>query len=172
MKARALLITIPLMGILVANGWWAEPDPSRETAFQVSINHKAAGEPEITLEVETLEEKEDGFDKAIDLMARCIEAEAGNQSSLGKRLVADVILNRVQSEAFPDSIEGVITQPGQFGVVANGSINEVTSSEETMQAVLTEMNGRIDEEIIYFQAGRFSQFGEPAYQVDKHYFSK
>lgn len=172
MQARALLISIPLMWILVANGWWAEPAPPRETAFQVSINHKAAGEPEITLEVETLEEKEDGFDKAIDLMARCIEAEAGNQSSLGKRLVADVILNRVASPDFPDGIEAVITQENQFKVVSNGAINRAVPSEETITAVLTELNGRIDTEIIYFQAGSYPAYGTPAYQVDAHYFSK
>ena len=168
-QITAMVTTIPLFLLICKHDLWAEPKPDKiNPAFYVFISEKAA-EPEITLEVETMTE---GFDKQIDLLARCVEAEAGNQSLLGKRLVVDVILNRVSSEAFPDGIEGVITQPGQFAVVANGSINEVIPSEETMQAVLTEMNGRIDEEIIHFQAGGFSQFGEPAYQVDKHYFSK
>ena len=83
-----------------------------------------------------------------------------------------MILNRVASEAFPDGIEAVINQEYQFSVVSNGMIDQVIPTEETIEAVIMEMNGRIDEEIIYFQAGGFSQFGEPAYQVDKHYFSK
>ncbi len=148
---------------------WAEPRPEEiNPAFYVFISEKAA-EPEITLEVETMTE---GFDKQIDLLCRCVEAEAGNQSILGKRLVCDVILNRVNSEAFPDGIEDVINQPGQFGVVANGSINTVVPSEETIAAVLTELNERIDSEIIYFQTKGYSEYGTPVTQVEAHFFSK
>ena len=148
---------------------WAEPKPEEiNPAFYVFISEKAA-EPEITLEVETMTE---GFDKQIDLLARCVEAESGNQSVLGKRLVCDVILNRVASEAFPDGIEAVINQEGQFGVVANGSINTAVPSEETIAAVMTELNERIDTEVLYFQTGSYSKFGTPFDKVGDHYFSK
>ena len=39
----------------------------------------------------------------LDLFARCVESEAGNQGLYGKQLVADVILNRVNSPNFPDT---------------------------------------------------------------------
>ena len=174
MESRAIQITamvtaIPLFLLICKHDLWAEPKPDKiNPAFYVFISEKAA-EPEITLEVETMTE---GFDKQIDLLCRCVEAESGNQSVLGKRLVCDVILNRVSSEAFPDGIEDVINQPGQFGVVSNGSIGKAVPSEETITAVLTELNGRIDTEIIYFQAGSYPAYGTPAYQVDAHYFSK
>ena len=164
---KKLLLIVIFGAWIFSNNLWAEPEPPKETAFTVEI---CKAEPEITLEVETL--KEDGFDKAIDLMARCIEAEAGNQSSLGKRLVADVILNRVQSEAFPDSIEGVVNQPGQFSVVSNGSIDKAVPSDETMEAVISELNERIDKEIIYFKTGGYPEYGEPVTNVEAHYFSK
>ena len=50
----------------------------------------------------------------VDMIARTVEAEAGNQDLKGKRLVACVILNRMESEEFPDTANGVLSQPGQF----------------------------------------------------------
>ena len=164
---RLFLLTIPIMALMVRYDLWAEPEPPKVKACTVEI---AKTEPQIELEVETLEN--DSFDRQIDLLCRCVQAEAGNQSALGKRLVCDVILNRVASETFPDGIEDVIYQDGQFGVVSNGSIDNAEPTAETVEAVLTEMNGRIDTEILYFQTGGYSQYGEKAYQVDKHYFSK
>ena len=164
-----MVTTIPLFLLICKHDLWAEPKPDRiNPAFYVFISEKAA-EPEITLEVETMTE---GFDKQIDLLARCVEAEAGNQSLLGKRLVVDVILNRVASESFPDGIEDVINQPGQFGVVSNGSINTAVPSEETIQAVTRELNERIDTEVLYFQTSNYSKFGTPFDKVGDHYFSK
>lgn len=167
MKARWLLIT-PLLWASLGS-YWAEPLPEpvqHEAAFQIEIKR---AEPEITLEVETMTE---GFDKQIDLLCRCVEAEAGNQSILGKRLVCDVILNRVTSESFPDGIEAVINQEGQFGVVSNGAIDKAVPSEETITAVLTELNERIDTEVLYFQTGGYSKFGTPFDKVGDHFFSK
>ena len=166
MKARWLLIT-PVLWFALGN-YWAEPlpEPVQHEAFQIEIKK---AEPEITLEVEKLEEK---YDKQIDLLCRCVEAEAGNQSVLGKRLVCDVILNRVSSEAFPDGIEAVINQEGQFGVVSNGSIDTAVPSEETIAAVMKELNERIDDGVLYFQTGSYSKFGTPFDKVGDHYFSK
>lgn len=66
----------------------------------------------------TVSESEDLFygysEKDIDLMAACVYFEAGNQSMEGKRLVADVILNRVASSRFPNSVYDVLSAPGQF----------------------------------------------------------
>lgn len=147
---------------------WAEPEPEKnEAAFAVLIR---TAEPEIELEVETL--KEDEFDRQVELLARCVEAEAGNQSRLGKQLVCDVILNRVQSESFPDGIEGVIMQEGQFAVVENGAINKAVPTAETWEAVLAELNGRIDEGVLYFRTGGYPQYGEPYERIGDHYFSK
>ena len=172
MRSRAIrtviLLTVMAYG-MCRYDLWAEPKPEEiNPAFYVFISEKAA-EPEITLEVETMTE---GFDKQIDLLCRCVEAESGNQSVLGKRLVCDVILNRVASEAFPDGIEDVINQPGQFGVVSNGAIEKAVPSEETITAVLTELNERIDDGVLYFQTGGYSKFGTPFDKVEDHYFSK
>lgn len=55
-------------------------------------------------------------EEEIDLMAACVYFEAGNQSMEGKRLVADVIINRVESNRFPGTVREVLSQkdPIQF----------------------------------------------------------
>lgn len=69
------------------------------------------------------------------ILERIVEAEAGNQDIKGRQLVANVILNRVKSEKFPDSVKGVVFSPGQFSPVSNGRYYEVSVSGKTKRAV-------------------------------------
>ncbi len=57
-------------------------------------------------------------------LSRVIYAESGNQPMLGMMGVGNVVLNRVRDDSgvFPDSIQGVIFQTGQFSVVETGAI--------------------------------------------------
>ena len=104
------------------------------------------------------------------LMYYCIEAEAGNQSELGKRLAADVIINRMYDEDWPDTILGVISQKNQFSVWESGAIFKVVPSEETIAAVNMELERRISEEVVYFNAIGYT-YGTPYEKVGAHYFS-
>ena len=56
------------------------------------------------------------------LMSAIIYSEAGNQSYAGKKAVGIVIMNRVKSKQFPNSVKGVVYQRGQFSPVRNGSL--------------------------------------------------
>ena len=56
------------------------------------------------------------------LLACLVHAEAGTQSYEGKLAVANVVLNRVKSSKYPDSIKAVIYQSGQFSVARSGSL--------------------------------------------------
>lgn len=56
------------------------------------------------------------------LLARTIHGEARGESFKGKVAVAAVIINRTQSDLFPNTIKGVIFQPGAFDAVADGQI--------------------------------------------------
>lgn len=107
---------------------------------------------------------------ALDLLAMVVQAEAGNQDLLGKRLVVDVILNRVDSEKFPNDLESVLRQSGQFSVVASGAIYRNTPSDETIEAIQMELENRTDTEIMFFCAGGYNSCCEPAYQYGDHYF--
>ncbi|MEH7177616.1 cell wall hydrolase [Neobacillus vireti] len=73
-------------------------------------------------------------DSEIDLLARLVRAEAQTETLEGKIAVACVVLNRVESPQFPDSIKEVIYAPGQFQPVQNGEINK-PADEESIQAV-------------------------------------
>lgn len=70
----------------------------------------------------------------IDLLARLVRAEAQTEPLEGKIAVACVVLNRVESPQFPDTIKEVIYAPGQFQPVQNGQINK-PADEESIQAV-------------------------------------
>lgn len=106
----------------------------------------------------------------ISLVAQIVKAEAGNQDLLGKRLVADVVLNRIEHEDFPDTVEEVIYQPGQFEPVENGSIENEPDSEDYF-AVELEAKKRTCETTLFFKTGGYSEYGKPHYQVGDHYFS-
>ena len=74
------------------------------------------------------------------LLAKCIHAEARGESSVGKVAVGAVILNRVASPDFPDSIYGVIYQPWAFTAVHDGQIN-LEPEAASYQAATDALNG-------------------------------
>ncbi len=70
----------------------------------------------------------------IDLLARLVRAESNTEPFEGKVAVATVVLNRVYSDKFPDSIEAVIYQPKQFQVVSNKSVFKPANAESRKAA--------------------------------------
>ena len=109
---------------------------------------------------------------SLELMVLCVEAEAGNQDMIGKRMVASVILNRVDDPDWPDSIEEVISQPYQFTSYWDGGMEKVVPTEETYEAVQMELQERGWPGLFYFEAGGFSKYGTPWKKVGDHYFSQ
>ncbi len=74
------------------------------------------------------------------LLAKLVYAEARGESYKGQVAVAAVVLNRVSSSSFPNTISGVIYQTGAFSCVSNGSINN-TPNDAAVRAALDAMNG-------------------------------
>lgn len=74
------------------------------------------------------------------LLARAIYGEARGEPYAGQVAVAAVILNRVASAKFPNSIAGVIYQPGAFTCVSDGQIN-LTPDETAIRAARDALNG-------------------------------
>jgi len=70
----------------------------------------------------------------IDLLARLVRAEAESELFQGKIAVACVVLNRVDSPSFPNTIKEVIYEKGQFQPVQNGQINK-PADEDSIKAV-------------------------------------
>lgn len=120
----------------------------------VTVTELIDSEPAVQL---TFEEKQ--------LIARVIQAEAGGEDMVGKRLVADTVINRVRDPHFPATVSAVVWQPCQYCVSG-------WYSDECMEAVEIECrNGQIDEWIVWFAAGSYLPYGVPAYQHGGHCFS-
>lgn len=78
----------------------------------------------------------------IQLMARAINGEARGEPYEGQVAVGAVILNRVKDSRFPNSISGVIYEPGAFTAVSDGQINAALSEGSTVyKAAQDAMNG-------------------------------
>lgn len=69
------------------------------------------------------------------VLLRIVQAEAGICDTKGKILVANVILNRVRDDEFPNNITDVVYQKSQFSPVSNGSINTVSVTNQTIDSV-------------------------------------
>ncbi len=82
----------------------------------------------------------DKNDKDVYLLGRLVYGEARGESYKGKVAVAAVVLNRVESSLFPNSIEKVIYQSGAFSVVDDGQIN-LTPDSESLKAARDALNG-------------------------------
>ena len=84
-------------------------------------------------------------DEDYDTLLRIVEAEAGCEDIKGRVLVANVIMNRVKSDDFPNTVTEVVWDNSdgvpQFSPTYDGRINEVTVSDETREAVKQALKG-------------------------------
>ena len=80
-------------------------------------------------------------DEDYQVLLRIVQAEAGICDKRGKILVADVIINRVLSKEFPNSVKAVVYEPSQFQPVSNGAINSVKVTAETIECVDRALDG-------------------------------
>ena len=115
---------------------------------------------------DTLKEEEERDE---ELLASIIFCEAGNQSFTGQVAVGAVVLNRMANEAYPDTMEEVIYQPGQFCPAGSGWLDRVRSAdgytESAMQAAEAALAGENPiGDCLYFDQGGYG------YQIGAHYF--
>lgn len=75
-----------------------------------------------------------------DLLARVISSEARGEPYTGQVAVGAVILNRVEHPSFPNTLAGVVYQPGAFTCMVDGQINEATA-ESSKRAAQDAING-------------------------------
>ena len=76
----------------------------------------------------------------VDLLARIISAEARGEPYTGQVAVGAVILNRIENPSFPNTLAGVIYQPGAFTCVTDGQINAAVA-DSAYQAARDAING-------------------------------
>ena len=98
-------------------------------------------------------------------IGKVVYHEAGNQSELGQRLVADTILNRVESDEFPNSVNGVITQPGQY------CNPKKYPPEDIYHIVAEEIYTRTNDRVLWYRTKKYHPYGIPLLVEGDHYFS-
>lgn len=116
----------------------------------------------------------------IYLLAQLIYAEARGESYEGKIAVGNVVLNRVKSDSFPDTIHDVIYQKRQFSPVSNGSIHN-TPDEESIKAAIECFEINLVGGALYFynpelsnpntQAGKWIRTRKVIKQIGSHIFA-
>jgi N-acetylmuramoyl-L-alanine amidase len=113
----------------------------------------------------------------IQLMANAVYGESRGEPYIGQVAVASVILNRVNSASFPDTVAGVIFEPRAFTAVADGQI-WLTPNETAKKAVLDAINGwdPTGEAIYYFNPATATSgwiWSRPQIKkIGKHIFCK
>ncbi len=114
-------------------------------------------------------------DQEYQVLLKIVEAEAGGEDSTGRMLVANVVMNRVRSESFPNTISEVVYQRSngnaQFSPISDGRIDQVSVSQETVEAVARALSGEdVSSGALYFRAvnSRSSWFDQSLNRVLEH----
>ena len=136
----------------------AEVIEKREQKRMVVVVKEKEYIPEIkTSEIELSEDEK-------IVLAKVVHAEAEDQDMIGKRLVVDCVLNRVDCDAYPNHVFGVVLQEGQF-------VRSHTYTDADMEAVEKEIEERLDHDVMYFRTNHYHDFGTALYQHGDHFFS-
>lgn len=112
------------------------------------------------------------------MLCKIAMAEAESEGVEGKALVILVVLNRVWSEEFPDTIEEVIFQKNQFSPVANGRYDEVEPDKECYEALemIQFEHWNESQDALYFESKSDSKWHsenlEFLFKYGRHYFYK
>lgn len=135
-----------------------------------------------TEEIDDIEEQtEQNNINEIDLywMARIISAESKGEPQQGQIAVGNVVLNRVYSNEFPNTIEEVIFQNGQFCPVRNGSIHNEPTERAIESAKMVLMNERVlSIDVLFFynpnvvSRGNWIRTRPVERQIGRHNFAK
>ena len=104
------------------------------------------------------------------MLAGIVECEAGGESYEGQLALASVVVNRVKSGSFPNTISGVIYQGGQFSPVASGRFAVVLArgaSGSCVQAANAALSGNTNISALYFCR---ASSGVPGTVIGNHVF--
>lgn len=163
MKRVIIFLTAVIMTAVAATGARADFDPDTDY-MSIMVQAAVSGDTHTGREAEekrnekidaqSLEYEKISFDDLL-LLAKLIEAEAGSEwlPEEWKFCVGEVALNRVESPEFPDSLEAVVYQPGQYAHVNTGWFESMTPGEQSVLIAVRLLEGeRKMENHVVFQA--------------------
>ena len=106
----------------------------------------------------------------LQILSAIIYAEAGNEPTKGQLAVAQVVVNRMLSKKYPNTIKAVVKQKGQFSVVKNGKIPTKTSEKSTANAVAVLKGQRVFSNNVFYFSGK-AQRGKKVWgRIGNHVF--
>jgi N-acetylmuramoyl-L-alanine amidase len=144
------------------------PGKAKDVKEVVEVNTKLTP-PEVLFFTRTQmlsqnEEKQSTWQYAVSeeellMLRKIVIAESEGEPYEGKVAVANVVLNRLRSANFPNTIYKVIYQKYQFSPVANGRFDRVKPDEDTIHAVNEALNGRkeVSDDTYYFLSLKLAQ---------------
>lgn len=109
-------------------------------------------------------------EEEVELIALLTLGEAEGESEYGQRLVVDTVLNRLDSSYFPDTINEVVYQKGQYSAIRSKKIRKMEVSDELRELVKEEMRNRSNSEVIFFKTGSYHNRKNKLFKEGKHYF--
>lgn len=138
-----------------------EEEIERQKAYEAQLEAQKAREDAARMD-EIKQQEQEGANGAnvqeqegdLALLAALIECEAGGEPYEGQLAVGSVVLNRVASSYFPNSVVGVIYQSGQFSPVASGRFATVLArgaNASCTRAAQEVLNGNITINALYFR---------------------
>lgn len=190
LKTHAFTLCVIAGTLLLCMGFFTEPniDVSRTTT-NVTNEIQTASASNLTINIEVVslsmnsnteennvievnEVSIDDVKPGIDLralsrdeyrdFAALVEAEAATEDFNGKLLVANVVINRVESDIFPNNVSDVIYDPGQFDPARY--IEYVEPSHDSKEAVMKALAGyNMSQGALYFQKSKATEWGDKQY---------
>ncbi len=163
-------ITVKEKELLITAGKFYERETSENVSVGVSNvecisverNKTIISGKQPMLTVQSVEKEYDTISEEEKwILCKLVEAEAGSEDRVGKILVANVVLNRLEDDSFPDTVEGVVFQENdgvaQFSPVANGRYESANPKEDTIEAVEAALMGEdYSEGALYFMARKYA----------------
>jgi len=156
----------------------AVTERTREEIRQVEEEKKRQAEKEAARQAAVVYYSDQDY----EVLTRIVEAEAGGCDTKGRILVANVVLNRVKSKEFPNTITDVVYQKSQFSPVFDGRLRTCRVSEKTVEAVNRALEGEdYSQGALYFMNRKHSRSRNVSwfdgsltflFQHEKHEFFK
>lgn len=106
------------------------------------------------------------------LLERIVSAESRGECHEAQYAVACVVLNRMASPSFPETLEGVVKQSGQFSCVPTGAYLRCPITDSVREAVAEAVdNNTLDSNILWFRSGYYHGYRPRAFQIGALFFS-
>ncbi len=163
----------PKVTVAVDSGKVIAPISALAKAFLCTVSEKDDG-IHVSRSDGYIKSADDFYDsEALYLISHVVYLEAGNESFNGKLAVASVIMNRVNSAEFPDTVKNVVYQENQFTVVDSSRFDEEPNADSLIAAKMVLEGYTYDKRIMFFNStgtGWASENRNYMYKLGSHYF--